>query len=143
MTRQRNNFTKGQMRDMRARSKDVCEAGSGGTEAFYGMQPGERCTAKATAFDHVTADALKRTKIKDISEGLHVCGNHHHVKTQTHDMPKIRKAVRLDEKAAGIEAPKAKIPSRGFVSRLKPDKSSRIAAAHQKHLEQMRKKIGA
>lgn len=110
----RNNFTKTHMRDMRARSGGVCEAGTGGTETFYGMQPGERCEAKATAFDHVTADALKRTKIKDIGEGKHVCRLHHHIKTQTHDMPKIRKAKRIDEARAGIprKAMKAVIPSR-------------------------------
>lgn len=110
----RNNFTKTQMRDMRSRSGDVCEAGRNDTEKFYGMQPGECCTAKATAFDHITADALKRTKIKGIDEGNHVCGPHHKHKTHTHDIPKINKAKRIDEKAAGIprKANKQPIPQR-------------------------------
>lgn len=112
----RHEFTKKQMREMRARSKDVCEAGTGDTEKLYGMEPGERCNETATAFDHVTADALKRSKINSIDEGRHVCGDHHHIKTQTHDMPKIRKAKRIEEEAAGI--PKRRnsrpIQSRGF-----------------------------
>lgn len=99
----RNNFTVKQQKGMRDRSGGVCEAGKGETEKFYGMAPGDKCTRKATAFDHVTADALKRSKILSIDEGLHVCGVHHHIKTQTHDMPKIRKAVRIDDKSAGVK----------------------------------------
>lgn len=134
----RHNFSKKQMREMRERSKDVCEAGMGGTEAFYGMQPGERCTAKAQAFDHVTADALKRTKIKGIDEGLHVCNPHHKHKTKHHDMPKIRKAKRTDEDGAGIpkKANHRPIPRRpkpepvqSMGSKIMQDHRAKMAAA--------------
>jgi hypothetical protein len=112
----RHNFTKKQMREMRQRSQDICEAGMGGTEHFYGMATGETCERKAVAFDHVVADALKREKPQSIDEGRHVCGEHHHDKTQKHDMPKIRKAKRTDEALVGI--PKRRnsrpIQSRGF-----------------------------
>lgn len=47
----RNNFTLTQQNDMRKRSNDVCEAGKDGTEAFYGMAPGERCQRMAQEFD--------------------------------------------------------------------------------------------
>lgn len=106
----RHNFTLTQQSDMRKRSNDVCEAGKDGTEAFYGMAPGERCQRRAEAFDHVTADALKRTKIQSISEGLHICGLHHHIKTQSHDMPKIRKAKRIDAERHGVRKLSRPIP---------------------------------
>jgi hypothetical protein len=106
----RNNFTLTQQKDMRKRSNDVCEAGKWETEAFYGMAPGETCQHSAEAFDHVTADQLKRTKIQSIDEGLHVCGVHHHIKTQSHDMPKIRKAKRIDAERHGVKRPSRPIP---------------------------------
>jgi hypothetical protein len=108
----RNNFTVKQQKGMRKRSKDICEAGKDGTEAFYGMAPGERCQRKAQEFDHVTADALKRTKIKSISEGLHVCKIHHDIKTNTNDKPKIAKAKRIDNAGAGVKRNKQTIPVR-------------------------------
>jgi len=106
----RHNFTVTQQKDMRKRSQDICEAGKWETEAFYGMAPGETCKRPAEAFDHVTADALKRTKIQSIDEGLHVCGVHHHIKTQSHDMPKIRKAKRIDDERHGVKAQSRPIP---------------------------------
>lgn len=112
----RHPFTKTQMRDMRARSGDICEAGQSGTEKFYGMVPGATCDAVAREFDHVVADALKRAKPQSIDEGLHVCLVHHKIKTHGNDRPKIGKAKRIDEEAAGI--PKRRnsreIPSRPF-----------------------------
>lgn len=120
----RNNFTVKQQKDMRKRSKDICEAGKGDTEAFYGMAPGERCTRKAQEMDHVTADALKRTKIKDISEGLHVCKLHHDIKTNTNDKPKIAKAKRIDEKGAGIKRNKQTIKTRQVLKTVAPKGSS-------------------
>ncbi len=138
----RHNFSKAQMRAMRERSGDVCEAGKFGTEAMYGMKPGETCDAKAQEFDHVTADALKRTKIKGIDEGLHTCKPHHKHKTHTHDIPKINKAKRIDEARAGIpsKAMKAKIPAR-----QKPMESvsvgSKGEAAHRANMAAKGKKI--
>lgn len=99
----RNNFTKAQMRAMRERSGDVCEAGKFGTGKMYCMADADHCWRKAEEFDHITADALKRTRIQSIEEGLHVCGVHHKVKTHNHDRPKIRKAKRIDESRAGIK----------------------------------------
>ncbi len=123
----RNNFTVKQQKGMRKRSKDVCEAGKDGTEALYGMAPGERCTRKAQEFDHVTADALKRTKIKSISEGLHVCKLHHDIKTNTNDKPKIAKAKRIDEKRAGIKRSKQTIPQRKALKEVAAKGSSHAA----------------
>ena len=120
----RNNFTVKQQKGMRKRSGDVCEAGKSGTEAFYGMAPGERCQRKAQEFDHVTADALKRTKIKSISEGLHVCKVHHDIKTNTNDKPKIAKAKRIDEKGAGVKRNKQPIPQRQTAKATEPKGSS-------------------
>lgn len=112
----RHEFTKKQMREMRERSKDVCEAGMGDTEKFYGMDPGERCAAEAKEFDHVVADGLKREKPQSIDEGRHVCIVHHKRKTHGHDRPMISKAKRIEEEEAGI--PKRRnsrpIQSRGF-----------------------------
>lgn len=64
---------------------------------------GQRLVPGCFQFDHITADALKRTRIQSIEEGLHVCGVHHKVKTHNHDRPKIRKAKRIDESRAGIK----------------------------------------
>lgn len=128
----RNNFTVKQQKAMRKRSKDICEAGKDGTEAFYGMAPGERCQRKAQEFDHVTADALKRTKIKDISEGLHVCKLHHDIKTNTNDKPKIAKAKRIDEAGAGITKSKQTIKTRKVLKET-VDKGS----SHQQYLARM------
>lgn len=128
----RNNFTVTQQKDMRKRSKDICEAGQDGSEALYGMATGERCQNKAKEFDHVTADALKRTKIKDISEGLHVCKVHHDIKTNTNDKPKIAKAKRIDEALAGITAPKQTIKTRPSNKAEVPKGSS-----HQQYLARM------
>lgn len=128
----RNNFSVKQKKDMRLRSKDVCESGKGGTEAFYGMVPGERCQRKAQEFDHVTADALKRTKIKSIDEGLHVCKMHHDIKTNTNDKPKIAKAKRIDEALAGIVRPKQTIAQRKTLKAAVEKGSS-----HAEYLERM------
>lgn len=106
----RNNFTLTQQNDMRKRSNDVCEAGKDGTETFYGMAPGERCKRMAQEFDHVTADALKRTKILSIDEGLHCCKLHHDIKTNTNDKPKIAKAKRIDAERHGVRKLSRPIP---------------------------------
>lgn len=135
----RNNFTVKQQKDMRKRSKDICEAGNDGSEALYGMAPGERCQNKAKEFDHVTADALKRTKIKGIDEGLHVCKLHHDIKTNTNDKPKIAKAKRIDEAGAGISKPKQPIPSRKAVKVVKEFGTSN--AAHRAAMEKLGKRI--
>ena len=137
-------FSKGQMREMRERSRDICEAGQHGTEAMYGMSKGQTCTDKAQEFDHVVPTALARSKIQDIDEGLHVCKVHHKIKTHGNDRPKINKAKRIDEKRAGIpKSPmKVKIPSRGFAARLKPAKGAGVSPSHAKHVEKMRAKYG-
>ncbi len=106
----RHNFTVKQQRQMAARSGGICEAGKGETEAMYGMESGETCLAKAIEFDHVVADKLKGTKPKSIDEGLHVCGFHHNNKTQDHDMPKIRKVNRINDKSQGIRPNYRPIP---------------------------------
>ena len=123
----RNDFIVKQQKDMRKRSNDICEAGKDGTEAFYGMSPGERCQRKAQEFDHVTADALKRTKIKSIDEGLHVCKLHHDIKTNTNDKPKIAKAKRIDEAGAGIVKSKQTIPQRKALKAIAEKGSSHAA----------------
>jgi len=130
-------FSLPQKREMRARSKDVCEAGKEGTEAFYGMAKGETCKRKAEEFDHVIADGLKREKPRSADDGLHVCLVHHKIKTHGHDRPKIAKAKRIDEKLAGITPIKTKITSRPFQSRLKPDKSTRQTEGQSKHIAAM------
>ena len=106
----RHNFTIKQQKAMRERSGGICEAGKMETEKFYGMTTGKTCHHEAQAFDHVTADALKRSKIQSIDEGLHVCLIHHKIKTKSHDMPKIRKAKRIDEKLSGIKRQGQPIP---------------------------------
>jgi hypothetical protein len=112
----RHPFTKAQMREIRERSGDVCEAGKFETHKFYGMSRGQTCKAVAREIDHVVADALKREKPQSIDEGLHVCLVHHKIKTHGHDRPRIGKAKRTDEALAGI--PKRRnsrpIQSRGF-----------------------------
>lgn len=135
----RNNFTTPQQRDMRKRSGDVCEAGKDGTEAFYGMAKGERCQRKAQEFDHVTADALKRTKIKSIDEGLHVCKMHHDIKTNANDKPKIAKAKRIDEAGAGIVRPKQTIAQRKTLKAAVEKGSSH--AAYMARMENKGKRI--
>lgn len=122
----RHNFTVRQQKDMDTRSGGICEAGKGGTEAFYGMASGETCQRKATAFDHVTADALKRTKPQSIDEGLHVCGLHHQIKTQGHDMPKIRKAQRIEQKAKGIKSRSHRPMQGSKLSRFKKSFSGKV-----------------
>ena len=106
----RHNCTIKQQKAMRERSGGIYEAGKMETEKFYGMAKGETCHHEAEAFDHVTADALKRSKIQSIDEGLHVCLIHHKIKTKSHDMPKIRKAKRIDERLAGIKRQGQPIP---------------------------------
>lgn len=101
-------FTKTQMRDMRARSGDVCEAGKFDTHAMYGMADADTCSRTATEFDHITATALKQEPIRSIDEGLHVCAIHHRIKTHGHDRPKIGKAKRLNERNAGIKTRKGR-----------------------------------
>lgn len=128
----RNNFTVKQQKGMNKRSGGVCEAGKDETETFYGMAKGERCQHKAQEFDHVTADALKRTKIKSIDEGLHVCKMHHDIKTNTNDKPKIAKAKRIDEAGAGITRPKQTIPQRRVLKAAVEKGSS-----HAEYLERM------
>jgi hypothetical protein len=137
----RNNFTKTQMRAMRERSKDICEAGKNGTEVFYGMAKGEKCSAKAAEFDHVTADALKRTKIKDIDEGLHVCRPHHKNKTHKHDIPAINKAKRLNENAAGVKKSKMPFPQRPKVQIVATSGTSKGEAAHRANMAAKGKRI--
>lgn len=52
------------------------------------------------------------------------------------------KVTSLQKMRFNIAAPKAKIQSAGFGTRLKsPDKFSRIAASHQSHLEKMQRKV--
>ena len=109
----RHNFTTPQQREIRDRSGDICEAGKFGTEAFYGMAPGDTCHRPAEEIDHITADALKRTRIQSIDEGLHVCKIHHKIKTAS-DRKKIAKATRLDEARVGIRKPKREWPKRRF-----------------------------
>ena len=58
------------------------------------------------------------------------------------DVKQIAKAKRIEAKFIGAEQPKTKITSRPFQSRLKPDKSTRIASAHQKHVDAMNRKAG-
>jgi hypothetical protein len=101
----RNNFSLKQQREIRNRSGDICEAGKFETHKFYGMADGDTCRRKAAEIDHITADALKRTRITSIEEGLHVCQIHHRIKTHGHDIPKINKAKRLDEAEAGFRKP--------------------------------------
>lgn len=109
----RHNFTTPQQRNIRARSGDICEAGKFDTEEFYGMSKGQTCTMPAEEIDHITADALKRTRIQSIDEGLHVCRVHHKIKT-AEDRRKIAKAKRLDEARVGIGKVKRKWPKRKF-----------------------------
>ena len=109
----RHNFTTPQQRNIRARSGDICEAGKYGTEALYGMATGDICKMPAEEIDHVTADALARTRIQSIDEGLHVCKIHHKIKT-AQDRKKIAKATRLDEARVGIRKPKRAWPKRRF-----------------------------
>ena len=110
----RNNFTTTQEREMRKRSGDICEAGKGETHKMYGMADGDKCTRAAQQFDHVVADALKRTRIQSIDEGLHVCIVHHKIKTKTHDMPKISKAKRIEDRSAGMKKKGKQFQSQGF-----------------------------
>jgi len=56
------------------------------------------------------------------------------------DVKQIAKAKRVEAKHIGATQSKSPIQSRPFVSRLKLDKSTRIAAAHQKHLAAMAQK---
>ena len=107
----RHNFTTPQQRGIVARSGGFCEAGN--EPAFYGMAPGDVCRMPAEEIDHVTADALKRTRIQSIDEGLHVCKIHHKIKTAS-DRKKIAKATRLDEARVGIRRPKREWPKRRF-----------------------------
>ena len=111
----RHNFTRQQGREINVRSKGVCEAGKGDTEAFYGMATGDTCDKPAEEIDHITADALKRSRIQSIDEGLHVCKIHHKIKTAA-DRKKIAKATRLDEERVGIRKPKREWPKRRFGS---------------------------
>jgi hypothetical protein len=114
----RHNFTTPQQRDIRKRSGDICEAGKFETHAFYGMAPGETCERPAEEIDHITADGLKRTHIKDIDEGLHVCKLHHKIKTPN-DKRKIAKAKRLDEARVGITRHKQTIAQRNSFKKWK------------------------
>ena len=114
MTTTRNNFTAKQMKAMRERSHDVCEAGKFGTFKMYGMADADSCHRQACEFDHIVADALKRTVIKSIDEGLHICKIHHKIKTTKHDYPKIAKAKRISAHNAGVKRQKAIWPSRKF-----------------------------
>ena len=109
----RHNFTTPQQREINVRSEGKCEAGKFDTWAFYGMAPGDTCPMPAEEIDHITADALKRTKIQSIDEGLHVCKLHHKIKT-AQDRKKIAKATRLDEARVGIRKPKRAWPKRRF-----------------------------
>jgi len=109
----RHNFTPKQQRQIRERSGDICEAGKFDTEEFYGMSRGQTCSMPAEEIDHITADALKRTRIQSIDEGLHVCKIHHKIKTAS-DRKKIAKATRLDEARVGIKKRKYVWPKRRF-----------------------------
>lgn len=109
----RHNFSTPQQREIRVRSGDKCEAGKFKTWNLYGMAPNDTCSMPAEEIDHIAADALMRTKIQSIDEGLHVCKIHHKIKT-AQDRKKIAKATRLDEARVGIKRPKRKIPSRKF-----------------------------
>ena len=109
----RHNFTTPQQREIRDRSGDICEAGKFKTWKLYGMAPNDTCNMPAVEIDHVAADALVRTKIQSIDEGLHVCRIHHKIKT-AEDRRKIAKAKRLDEARVGIGKVKRKWPSRKF-----------------------------
>lgn len=109
----RHNFTTPQQREIRERSGDICEAGKFETEEFYGMSTGQTCSMRAEEIDHITADALKRTRIQSIDEGLHVCKIHHKIKTAS-DRKKIAKATRLDEARVGIRKHKREWPKRRF-----------------------------
>ena len=109
----RHNFTTPQQREIRDRSGDICEAGKFDTEEFYGMSKGQTCSMPAEEIDHITADALKRTRIQSIDEGLHVCKIHHKIKTAS-DRKKIAKATRLDEARVGIKKRKYVWPKRRF-----------------------------
>lgn len=113
-------FSKTQKTEIFKRSDGICEAGKEGTEAFYGMEPGETCNLPAKEFDHVIADALKREKPRSADDGLHVCLKHHKNKTHGHDRPMIKKAKDIREKNAGVVAPKAKIQSAPFFKAAKP-----------------------
>lgn len=110
MSRDRFEFTKTQKRQMAERSNGVCEAGKGGTYKFYGMADADVCHRKATEFDHVIADSLKRQKVQSIDEGLHVCTVHHKVKTHGHDRPRIQKAKNIREKTMGIRTVRHPMP---------------------------------
>lgn len=113
MKSERHNFTVPQQRAIKDRSKGICEAGKFETHAFYGMAPGDVCKRRAEEIDHITADALKRTRIQSIDEGLHVCLVHHKIKT-AEDKKKIAKSKRLDDDRHGIRKPTRPIRSRGF-----------------------------
>lgn len=109
----RHNFTTPQQRQIRDRSGDICEAGKNKTWKLYGMAPNDTCNMPAVEIDHVAADALVRTKIQSIDEGLHVCKIHHKIKTAS-DRKKIAKATRLDEARVGIKKRKYVWPKRRF-----------------------------
>lgn len=98
----RHNFTVAQQRQMADRSGGKCEAGNGEYGAFYGLAEGVKCNNPAVDFDHITPDALKRTRIKSIDEGLHVCAACHAWKTANRDMPMIVKARHVADKQRGI-----------------------------------------
>ncbi len=109
----RHNFTPKQQCQIRERSGDICEAGKNKTWKLYGMAPNDTCNMPAVEIDHVAADALVRTKIQSIDEGLHVCKIHHKIKTAS-DRKKIAKATRLDEARVGIKKRKYVWPKRRF-----------------------------
>jgi hypothetical protein len=109
----RHNFTTSQQREIRERSGDICEAGKFKTWKLYGMAPNDTCNMPAEEIDHIAADALVRTRIQSIDEGLHVCKIHHKIKT-AQDRKKIAKAKRLDEARVGIRKPKRAWPKRRF-----------------------------
>lgn len=107
----RHNFTTPQQRQINVRSEGKCEAGK--FWWFYGMEQSETCDMPAEEIDHITADALKRTRIQSIDEGCHVCRIHHKIKTAS-DRKKIAKAKRLEDERFGIRKPKRAWPSRKF-----------------------------
>ena len=107
-------FSVSQKREMAERSGGICEAGRAETHSFYGMSEGQTCKSKASEFDHIIADGLKRERPRSADDGNHVCTVHHKIKTHGHDRPRIQKAKDVREKQMGVVKRKRKIQSRGF-----------------------------
>jgi hypothetical protein len=104
----RREFSKATKRAAWERSGGACEAEG----QLYGMSAGVRCGADMTRtgvhYDHVDPDA--NSKDNSLENCAAVCPCCHRFKTTHHDVPKVAKTVRQQDRHRGIRRAKRVMP---------------------------------